>query len=106
VNPTGTTVSTYNSTAPCKLSTATNDLESTQFMVYPNPASEEISINLLKTLKSSDIKNVSIFNVSGQKVFNANRFQENIDTGQFPAGLYFLHLKTDRKELVKKLIIE
>jgi len=106
VNPTGTTISTYNSTAPCKLSTATNDLESTQFMVYPNPASESICISLQQTLKSSDIKNVAIFNVSGQMVFNTSSFQENISTMHFSTGLYFVHLKTDRQVLVKKLIIE
>ena len=106
VNPTGTTVSNYNSTAPCKLSTATNEIESTEFMVYPNPASESIRISLQQTLKSSDIKNVAIFNVNGQMVFNASSFQENISTGHFPTGLYFVHLKTDRQVLVKKLIIE
>ena len=106
VNPTGTTVSTYNSTAPCKISTATNEVESTEFMVYPNPASESIRISLQQTLKSSDIKNVAIFNVSGQMVFSAGSFQENIRTGHFTPGLYFLHLKTDRQVLVKKLVIE
>lgn len=106
VNPTGTTVSNYNSTAPCKLSTATNEVESTEFMVYPNPASESIQISLQQTLKSSDIKNVAIFNVSGQMVFNASSFQANISTGHFPAGLYFVHLKTDRQLLVKKLVLE
>jgi hypothetical protein len=106
VNPTGTTLSNYNSTAPCKLSTATNEVESTEFMVYPNPASESIRISLQQKIKSSDIKNVAIFNVSGQMVFSAGSFQENIRTGHFTAGLYFVHLKTDRQVLVKKLVIE
>ena len=106
INPSGTTVSTYNSTAPCKISTATNEVESTEFMVYPNPASESIRVSLQNTLKSSDIKNVAIFNVSGQMVFNASSFQEKISTSHFPTGLYFMHLKTDRQVLVKKLIIE
>jgi hypothetical protein len=106
INPTGTTVSTYNGTAPCKLSTATHEVESTEFMVYPNPATESIRIHLQQTLKSSDIKNLSIFNVSGQMVFSAGNFQENIKTGDFSAGLYFVHLKTDRQILVKKLVIE
>ncbi len=106
INPSGTTVSTYNSTAPCKISTATNEVESTEFMVYPNPASESISVSLQNTLKSSDIKNVAIFNVSGQMVFNASSFQEKISTSHFPTGLYFMHLKTDRQVLVKKLIVE
>jgi hypothetical protein len=39
-------------------------------------------------------------------VFNASSFQEKISTGHFPAGLYFVHLKTDRQVLVKKLIVE
>jgi hypothetical protein len=81
-------------------------VESTEFMVYPNPASESIRISLQETLKSSDIKNVAIFNVSGQMVFSASNFQENIRTEHFPTGLYFVHLKTDRQVLVKKLIIE
>jgi hypothetical protein len=106
VNPTGTTTSTYNGTAPCKLSTATNEIESTKFMVYPNPATESIRISLQPSLKSTDIKNIAIFNISGQIVFNASSFQENISTMHFPTGLYFVHLKTDRQVLVKKLIIE
>ena len=106
INPSGTTVSTYNSTAPCKISTATNEVESTEFMVYPNPASESIRVSLQNTLKSSDIKNVAIFNVSGQMVFNASSFQEKISTSHFPTGPYFMHLKTDRQVLVKKLIVE
>jgi hypothetical protein len=75
-------------------------------MVYPNPATESIRIHLQQTLNSSDIKNLSIFNVSGQMVFSASNFQENIKTGDFSAGLYFVHLKTDRQILVKKLVIE
>jgi hypothetical protein len=75
-------------------------------MVYPNPASESIRISLQQKIKSSDIKNVAIFNVSGQMVYNASSFQENISTGHFSTGLYFVHLKTDRQVLVKKLIIE
>ena len=106
INPTGTTVSTYNGTDPCKLSTATHEVESSEFKIYPNPASETIGISLQQTLKSSDIKNVAIFNVNGQMVFSASSFQENIRTSHFPAGLYFVHVKTDRKVFVKKLIIE
>jgi hypothetical protein len=49
---------------------------------------------------------VSIFNVSGQMVFSTGSFQENIKIGHFPAGLYFVHVKTDRQVLVKKLVIE
>jgi hypothetical protein len=49
---------------------------------------------------------VAIFNVNGQMVFSASNFQENIKTGDFSAGLYFVHLKTDRQILVKKLVIE
>jgi hypothetical protein len=75
-------------------------------MVYPNPASESIRISLQQTINSSDIKNVSIFNVSGQMVFSTGSFQENIKIGHFPAGLYFVHVKTDRQVLVKKLVIE
>jgi hypothetical protein len=75
-------------------------------MVDPNPATESIRIHLQQTLKSSDIKNVAIFNVNGQMVFSASNFQENIKTGDFSAGLYFVHLKTDRQILVKKLVIE
>jgi hypothetical protein len=106
INPTGTTVSTYNSTAPCKISTANNEVESTEFMVYPNPTTDEINISLENSLKASNIKQVLILNVAGQKVYQSNIFQKNISISSYSPGLYFLQLKTDENIHVKKIIIE
>jgi hypothetical protein len=81
-------------------------VESTEFLVYPNPTTDEINISLENSLKASNIKQVLILNVAGQKVYQSNIFQKNISISSYSPGLYFLQLKTDENIHVKKIIIE
>lgn len=57
------------------------------YQVYPNPASQELVLNMAKP-----IGKVSIFNAYGQKVtdLTMKRNVETIDVSEWPCGIYFI----------------
>jgi len=66
------------------------------FQVFPNPVEENIHVKAL--LGNAEDFEIAIVNILGQLVFSKN-FDEKellleIDFGKFPAGTYFLSLKT------------
>ncbi|MDN6310646.1 MAG: T9SS type A sorting domain-containing protein [Flavobacteriaceae bacterium] len=69
--------------------------------IYPNPTSEFINIEV-NNIKFDAIK---IFNLQGQlvKVFN-NLDKETIDVSDLKNGLYFMALKSDQGDVIKKFI--
>ena len=79
------------------LSTETNSLSN--FNIYPNPASKQITLNL----ENSILKEVSIYNNLGQEVIKSKK--ETINTSKLTNGVYFISLETDKGKLTKKLII-
>ncbi|MDO6738211.1 sialate O-acetylesterase [Wenyingzhuangia sp. 2_MG-2023] len=62
-----------------------DNVDLTKVKLYPNPSSEMVSINL-------EIKNIVLYNATGQKVFttNANTF----DISQLSNGTYFIEITT------------
>ncbi|WOD42075.1 T9SS type A sorting domain-containing protein [Hwangdonia lutea] len=70
-------------------------------MLYPNPANEIIHINH----KGYDIDNVAIYNVIGKLVLDA-KVSRSIDVSKFNSGLYFVRIRIENQELVKKLLIK
>ena len=72
--------------------------------IYPNPAKDFVNIQTV-----SNIKNVSIYNVNGQKVYNvvADAKHLNLNTSGFAKGVYFMNIKTaNGKIILKKLVVE
>lgn len=70
----------------CKETLGVNDLEKTDFNFYPNPVKDELNI-----ISKSDVKNVSIYNVSGQSVMNSK--SKKINTSALPKGVYIVRAK-------------
>ena len=79
--------------------------------VYPNPFNSMIRITLsIPMLSAID---ASLFNILGQKIAEINLGQVQAgektiswDLEELPAGVYFLHVETDRGEkAVKKLVL-
>lgn len=77
----------YNSAA---LSTDNFEINTNRIFVYPNPATDFINIKTNQT-----IKNVTVFNVNGQKVLDIAN-QSQIDISNLPTGMYFLNIKTNQ----------
>lgn len=68
--------------------------------------------NNLITLQSFDnqlIKNISLYSIQGQlmeKMSGLNGEKVDINTPFYPSGVYLLHIKTDRQNVVKKVLIQ
>ena len=66
------------------------------FEIFPNPIENNINVKAL--LKNVEDYEISIVNLLGQNVYLKNFEQKdlvlNIEFGEFPAGTYFLSLKT------------
>lgn len=87
------------------LSTETS-IESEKFLVkvYPNPAIENIMIDLPATIENADIY---IYSLDGQTLLKKqiNRNEENmISIAHFNSGIYFLKICYEGTSMVKKLI--
>ena len=98
------------STAPAKVtvvidvvpvSISENDFAN--FKVYPNPTRGELKIENGE-LK---IENVEIFDVYGKKILHSPfSILNSIDISHFPAGIYFVKIRTEAGEVVKKVVKE
>ena len=72
------------------------------FALYPNPASTVLHVQMKNGL--TDLRDITIRNVSGQVVYydQANITQINIE--DLPPGIYFLELRTSRSKGMTKFV--
>ena len=72
--------------------------------IFPNPT------NAFFTIKTENlqIKNLKIFSVLGQQVYENNVIQANtnIDISHLSKAIYVLKIETERGTLTKKLVLE
>ena len=78
------------------------------FSVYPNPASDQITIDLVFDQKINT--KIELFNLVGQQVKQSfeivgNDFRTTVNIGDLPSGSYFVKVTTDGSSFSKKLII-
>jgi len=69
---------------------------------YPNPAQDFITIE-----NSNNIKNIIIYNDIGQavkKVANLNSTIATINLKNLKRGFYYMHISTNNKSILKKII--
>jgi hypothetical protein len=113
--PTGWNDATFNGTVTIdyvKLGTAvtagtTIAVDNSLISVYPNPAKEQISIDLSSMNNASDAS-VKIMNSNGMLVYegNASNSNEIINTSSFNKGIYLVQVSAGNKISNKKLVIE
>lgn len=74
--------------------------------IYPNPASEEVTIEFFKT--PDNFFEISIFNINGAKLFYTTTYQKSIHVSltNYPRGIYFVKVFIDHQTEVKKVIIK
>lgn len=71
-----------------------------KFNIYPNPVNDRLMIET-----SEDVKEVNIYNILGVAVYSTNNFVQNeINVSDLSEGIYFINIKTDRGEIVKRFI--
>lgn len=85
---------------------SSQDFTSLDFQVYPNPASQLLTINSEVEL----IKNIQMVDVSGRelsKLSNLGSHSLSLDVSGFSQGIYFLHIQTENnKAITQKVIIQ
>lgn len=73
------------------------------FEVFPNPASEYITISQV----SNEQISYRILDLKGSEVINGNlQNTDKVDVSKLVPGVYFLHVISDTKSSIKKLIVE
>jgi len=84
--------------------TGLTELADKTTQIYPNPANDNINI----VSYSQIIKDVEIYNISGQKVmsksFNSNTIKLN--TNSLSTGVYIFNIKSNDTSVKRKVIIE
>ncbi|SFZ92191.1 Por secretion system C-terminal sorting domain-containing protein [Flaviramulus basaltis] len=86
---------------------STKEGELFNFKLYPNPARENIFIDLSN--RFNDVELISVYNIHGQRVIDIskpNKQTINLSTKNFKSGLYFLEVNLENSsKITKKLII-
>jgi len=86
-------------------SVGVNENELTEFVIYPNPASEKIVIELNQDVSSAQL---SIMNASGQVVKHTeikNKYVQ-LQITDLPSGIYLASLVFEDRVIVKKFVKE
>lgn len=84
-------------------STSVQSISTSDFMLFPNPASNRIAVKSNKT-----IDRIEIWNSYGVKVFDSDASQATndhvIDINSLPTGIYLLVLSAENGESVKQFV--
>ena len=68
-----------------------NDISTAKSLnVYPNPANDELNIDL----KGEKIETTKIISINGQLMFQSTAMNSKINISQLPANIYFVETKT------------
>ena len=120
VSPTRTTTYTLNATSGGTTDTDTvvvtvenchaalEEVVFEEFVVYPNPTTGNLNIQL-NSLEKEDL-NLVVMSLNGSIVYrdemnsNQNGITKKIDLSRFAKGIYFIRLFNKTKSLVKKII--
>jgi hypothetical protein len=78
---------------------STNELETVEFSIYPNPTSDIIHI-----ITTSEIDNIELFDVTGKRVLSKSQTNE-IKVNHLPIGVYLLKVYSARGSFTKKVVI-
>ena len=76
------------------------NIEATTIKIYPNPTTGELKIEGGELR----IKEIVIFDIYGRK--QKSEREVLIDISDFPVGVYFLWIRTDKGEVIKKVLKE
>ena len=82
---------------------AAHDIEKEPFKIYPNPVTEQLTI---ETAQMKNENTLTISNIRGQELIRKqiNDYKIQIDIGNLASGIYFVKLITDEKVETRKII--
>lgn len=74
----------------CRSTLGTNDVDNSDFDFYPNPVKNELNIT-----SKSDLRNIRVYNLSGQMVLNSKSLTKKLDTSSLPTGVYLVKVELE-----------
>lgn len=82
------------------------DISKNSIVLYPNPANQNISIQIPFELLLDDAL-ISVFDVSGRliKQFITENNFENLDTSNFMDGLYYIYIRSNKISFTEKFLV-
>jgi len=84
-----------------------NDFEDGEFLIYPNPSSDIFNIKRFNTV--GDNMTIDVYDITGKLIRKRKNITEadyELNMTGVAKGVYFLKIKIDNKQLVKKLILK
>ena len=92
-------------TVSVSLCTGIDEVANTFVSIYPNPANDELSINLDEALNNSTIE---LYDSMGKLIINEKITAENtkLKIGYLPNGIYSVRVFSNGKQFVKRIIKE
>jgi len=80
----------------------TNDnIKRPEFAIYPNPATEEVQINLFNI----DNAKLTLIDINGRILLKKNiQEQDSVNISNLPANVYFIKIDSEKGKAVKKII--
>jgi hypothetical protein len=79
------------------------ELDAARFQIFPNPASDRV------TVKSPvEISTIRVLNNSGQLVMDiqVNAAEHQLDVSQLESGIYYINLETNEGQVLQKFVVE
>lgn len=98
---TGTTTS-FRITIDAEL-LSTPDFQSDDFIIYPNPVINELTIDATKV----EFETIQVYNMNGQLLQTKTKTTDNlitIDFSNFDNGVYFIQINTSKGKIYKRII--
>lgn len=109
VTPTGTTSINYNGTAQCtvpNLSAANFISIEKNITIFPNPATDNLQINLGNAFLENDVQNISIYDLKGSLVSKTVKFYPILNIKNVSKGTYFVKIQFSNSLVSKKLLVK
>jgi hypothetical protein len=84
------------------------ELNNTTFTLSPNPADHTVNITLPSSLNAD--ANIIVYNIQGKRLmtkgFEKNTLDLQLNVENLQSGLYFVNLKTNTNETIKRLVVK
>jgi hypothetical protein len=86
---------------------STNEFSESNFIVYPNPARDALTVAMTG---GESISSIAIYDMLGKNIFTkkvqTGSASESVDISGISSGIYFLEVECGTAKTVKKLVIE
>ena len=83
-----------------------NNIPDLKIRIYPNPAKNSFQIQGIEGLLKDNNFKIRIFNALGERVYEADDYNEKIELPLIPSGVYFIKIMSGSDQVIQKLIIE